>query len=483
MFFVRYLFAELGRRRGRTLLTALGLAIGVALVVVVNALSSGLDQAQQKVLEPLTGLGTDLAVSRPLDLDPAAGGGLPRLSEKEQQQLQEENGGARIGLRDLGEPGTKFSRDTFVSGQLSFPASEVSAVRRLDGVQEAAGSLTLNSLHIEGTVPEQPVQQGGRFSAPAPAPGGPDSINAQSMTVTGVDISRPGLAPVSPAEVETGRYLRSGDEAVLNVGYARRNDLDVGDTVTIGGKKLKVVGLAKPPLGGQASDVYVSLARLQKLADRKGRVNAIQVRANSADDVAAVSTAIKAEIDGATVTTAEDVADRVSGSLVDAKNLSGKLGTALALVGLLAAFLIASLLTLASVAKRTRELGTLKALGWPQRLVVRQVTGEAFLQGALGAAIGVALGLLGAALLDAYGPTLTATVADTAQQGGPRFIGVFGQGAVAAGSETVALDAPVSASVLALAVLLALAGGLLAGAAGALRASRLRPADALRHLD
>ena len=67
------------------------------------------------------------------------------------------------------------------------------------------------------------------------------------------------------------------------------------------------------------------------------------------------------------MTTSQELADRVSGSLVDAKNLSDKLGTALTIVALVAAFLIASLLTLSSVTKRTRELGTLKALGWPQR--------------------------------------------------------------------------------------------------------------------
>ena len=60
----------------------------------------------------------------------------------------------------------------------------------------------------------------------------------------------------------------------------------------------------------------------------------------------------------------------------------------------------------------------------------------------------------------------------------------FGQGVVAtAGSTDVSLDAPVSSSLVLLAVGLALLGGLIAGAVGGLRASRLRPADALRHLD
>ena len=66
MFFLSYGWSELRRRRGRTLLTAIGLGIGVGLVVAVNALSAGLDEAQDKVLAPLTGVGTDMTVTRPL---------------------------------------------------------------------------------------------------------------------------------------------------------------------------------------------------------------------------------------------------------------------------------------------------------------------------------------------------------------------------------------------------------------------------------
>ena len=54
------------RRRSRTVLTALGLAVGVGLVVIVAALSQGLDDAQTKVLDPLTGVGTDMSVTRPI---------------------------------------------------------------------------------------------------------------------------------------------------------------------------------------------------------------------------------------------------------------------------------------------------------------------------------------------------------------------------------------------------------------------------------
>ena len=70
-----YIASELRRRRGRTFLTALGLGVGVGLVVTVAALSDGLDKAQDEVLEPLTGVGTDLSVTRPLQIDQDAGGG------------------------------------------------------------------------------------------------------------------------------------------------------------------------------------------------------------------------------------------------------------------------------------------------------------------------------------------------------------------------------------------------------------------------
>ena len=134
-----------------------------------------------------------------------------------------------------------------------------------------------------------------------------------------------------------------------------------------------------------------------------------------------------------------------------------------------------------SVTKRTRELGTLKALGWRQWLVVRQIAGESVLQGALGGLIGIGLGVAGALLIEAASPTLEATFVQAAQQGqrfGPG--GGFGQGEVASASTTVDVGAPVSLSLGLAAVGLALLGGLIAGTVGGLRAARLRPADALR---
>src|SRR3989442_13993965 len=103
MFYVTYMLSELRRRSGRTVLTALGLAVGIGVVVTVSALSTGLDRAQAKVLAPLTGVGTDLSVSRPIKVDNSSGGGFRGLSSKERQQLEKENGGRPVRLTDPGK--------------------------------------------------------------------------------------------------------------------------------------------------------------------------------------------------------------------------------------------------------------------------------------------------------------------------------------------------------------------------------------------
>jgi ABC-type antimicrobial peptide transport system permease subunit len=480
VFFLSYISSELRRRGGRTLLTALGLGVGVGLVVAVTALSDGLDRAQDEILQPLTGLGTDMSVTRPLDLDNNGGGGGVaglNLSKKEREQLDEENGRQELDITDLGEPGESFRRTEFLTTtQLSFPASEVGEIAQLDAVQQAAGSLTLSATTVSGKVPESTT--GGFGSAG-------QSLNFDSVTVTGVDAAKASLAPVGPDQITEGRYLGRGDrrQAVLNVSYARRKDIGVGDRITLKGTKYTVVGLAESPLGGQASDAYIKLDQLQKASDRKGRVNTVQVRADDGDAVADVEEEIKRTFAGADVTTAADLADRVGGSLTDAKNLAAKLGSALTVVALIASFLIASLLTLNSVTKRIRELGTLKAIGWSQRLVVRQVSGESLLQSALGGVLGALIGIGGAAIINAIGPTLEATVAQQGGGGGEPFSANFGQGAITSGSTEVALEAPVDFGLIVLAISLALLGGLIAGSIGGLRAARLRPADALRHID
>ena len=559
MFYLRYVRAELLRRRGRTILTLLGFALGVALVIVISSLSKGLDEAQRATLDPLAGIGTDLTVTRTAQQD--AGGG-PFGGGGGGRDVVEANQAVITDLSKLGKAGTRFVHDFFLPGtQLTFTQTQANEIAALDGVAAVSAGLTLQAVHQEGKVPKivASIQTGGdqidvnrtiapptaaeqaeiqacleKLGAQAPSqgqgggqggnqggglggqqggrPGGgsraafaqclPErmqrfratittpretlrqvldppqtDIKSESYTIGGVQLGDPTMGLVTAAQVSAGRFLKGGREALVSATYAARNSLKIGAKLNLNGTTFTVAGLVNPPLGGQGVDVYLPLAQLQKLSDQKNLVNVVLVRAGDSASVAAVETRIQTAYSQAEVASAKQVAGTISGSLVDAANLSHSLGLALSIVAAAAAFLLAALLALSSVGKRVRELGTLKALGWTQRKVVRQIAAESLAQGVLGGALGVALGVGVALLVGLFGPTLTAS----STTGGGSLLGV--EQAARTTSEAVSLSAPVGITILLAGFGLALVGGLLAGAAGALRAARLRPADALRQVE
>jgi putative ABC transport system permease protein len=189
---------------------------------------------------------------------------------------------------------------------------------------------------------------------------------------------------------------------------------------------------------------------------------AAQARALGSLDHAASSSAAASEIGGAVAT---------------ASGLAADLGTWVAVIALIASFAAAALLTLASVTRRIREFGTLKALGWPARMVTVQVLAETATVGIAGTLAGITLGCAGAALVSALGPTLTVSITQlpgvtASPKATPAVPGHDGP-------VPVHFSAPVSLGIVALAVALGILGTLLAGALGAWRAARLDPAAAL----
>jgi ABC-type lipoprotein release transport system permease subunit len=476
MFFT-YVFRELRRRHRQALLTAMGLAVGVALVVTVTAYAAGVGKAQDQVLQSLYGVGTDITVS--------------------QQQKMDQGGSQRFGMQppDQSRQGQKFSRTRVMTspGQQAISAQKLAQIASLDGVESATGSITMSVMSVSGKFAQaQGVSTGPASSADSQSSSGGSSSQAQTqmapidvsqLTVSGVDTTDLSLGPLSAAQVASGRSLTSEDEsarvALVTKAYAKQGSLSVGDTKKIDGKKFTIVGIVALPAGSTSSEVYIPLSWAQKLSDNAGKVNQIYVKADSADVIAAVKKEIDQLMPKATVTTSSDLAGRVSGSLSSASALADRLGRWLAVAALIASFTVASLLTVSAVSRRVREFGTLKALGWKGRRVVGQVLGESMVQGVIGALMGVALGLLGARLIAAFSPALEATVVGAAQNGPP---GVR-QAANAAQAVTVDLTAPVSLELIGVAAGLALAGALIAGAFGGWRASRLRPADALRRVD
>jgi putative ABC transport system permease protein len=496
--FLTYLRRELRRRMRQAIFIALGLALGIGLVITVTAASSGVKNAQGQVLHALYGVGTDITVTQtPTANSGGAGGGFGFGAT------------GRIGSGARPASGTKINVNRLVSfGMGTLSSSSVTSVSKLSHVAAAAGSLSLTDTKISGKIPAINNSGGGGFPPGGGGGGGSfrANFNTSSFTVSGVDLGHGEVGPLSSGKIKSGSTFTTSDTtanvAVVDANYAAQQKLSVGSSLSVGGTSFKVIAIVSVPQGSSPPDVYIPLARAQKLANLTGKVNTIYVAASSASNISGVSREISAMLPKSTVTTSSSLASEVTGSLASASSLANNLGKWLAIAVLAAAFLLASLLTMSAVARRVREFGTLKALGWPSRRIIGQVMGESIVIGIVGGVAGVALGFAGAALVTKLSGPLTASVGQTtgsATPGGARTFGGggfggpgggsapggggFGRAAAAAHTVAVHLAAPVTVGAVLLAVVLAIAGGLIAGTFGGWRAARRRPAAALSRVE
>lgn len=495
--FLTYLLRELSNRRKQTVIVAAGLALAIALVIVVSGVAAGVRNAQSSVLESIYGVGTDVTITQ--IAEPGTGGPGEQFAFGSGDGTTTDDGSTEVAQSTL----------SAARGTATFDSSALTTVEGVDGVSAATATLSLQNSSFSGTLPDfSPVGAGGAGAdgatgdgtdsgtEAAPPSGGADgaggsAFDVDQFSVTGLDPATDAVGPLSSASLVDGRSFTAADAGtdvvVLDQTYATSAELAVGDTLAIGGTDFTVVGIVASTSSdaATASDTYVPLDTAQALSGLTDQISNVYVTASSASGVNALKTDLQAALPDATVNTQSDLASSVSGSLSTASDLIGKLGTWLSVVVLAAAFLIAILFTVSGVSRRTREFGTLKAIGWSNSRITRQVAGESLVTGLLGGVVGVAVGLIGVLVVNIVAPTLSA--AATTDAAGP---GADGPGAAAGGggfgqqiaqaTTDVALNVPVTVSVVLLAVGLAVAGGLLAGAVGGWRASRLRPAEALR---
>ncbi|MFJ8490536.1 ABC transporter permease [Streptomyces sp. NPDC094038] len=494
MFFT-YLRRELRRRRKAALVVASGLALGIALVIVVNSVSNGMGKAQDKVLQSLYGLGTDMTVTKAASASTSA-------SQRPRFNFDAQNNGSSS---------TQSSDRVMVQGFTTLASSTVTKVGDQKGVATAVGGLNLNVVKISGQFTRGQFQQngnsgggqgerggGGNGQPQGEVQGGGANFDVNSYSVYGTDVSQTGIGPLTSSKITSGRTFKTTETdakvLVADSAYAKEKKYKVGSTVTINKVKYTIVGIATADSGDAAANLYMPLKQAQTLADEKNKVTTIYVKATDSKQISAVKKTIQSNVSGTTVTTSADLADTVSGSLSTASSLATNVGKWLSIAVLVAAFLVAGLLTSSAVSRRVREFGTLKALGWKSGRVTRQVVGEAMVNGLVGGALGIALGLAGAYVVTEISPTLQASLGGGGGGGGTGGGGGgfgggggggFGGGPGRQTAKTleVALTAPVSVTTITVAVGLAVAGGLIAGAFGGWRASRLRPADALRRVE
>lgn len=477
MFFT-YLTRELTKRRKQTLIISLGMALAITLVVLMSGISTGIAATQQKALAAIYGVGTDLTVTKTATATTNNG-------------TQQFNFGANAGTQSGTKRNLSSANLTVARGSTAYSQSVLTTVQKTANVTDATGVLLLESTTFSGQVPSGTSASSGTTqpntrptSGTTSTTSGPSAFNLNSISVAGVTTDTK-VGPLSSVSLSSGRLLKASDAGtytvVLDSNYAKSASKKVGSTVKIDGKSFKVVGIVKNTSTSTTSstNAYIPLTTAQKLSGETNKITTVYVKANSSSSIDAISSSLSTSLKSYTVNTQSELASTVTSSAGSATSIVQTFGFWIVIIALAAAFLLAILFTVSGVSRRTRELGTLKSLGWSNGRIVRQITGESIIQALLGGVIGSALGIIAIQILNAIHPTISAATSSTFNGPG----GTGGPGAASqAATQATTLTAVLTPEVIAYAFAIALIGGIVAGIVGAARAAHLRPAEALRSI-
>lgn len=360
------IFNNLWRRATRSLLTVLGIAIGVAAVVALGAMAQGIGKNYGNAL----GLSNDLLVTQANTYDVI----FSSLDEDLDQRIQ-----AIPDVTNV-EPGV-FSwivvGDTPYFLIYGYPV----------------GSVAMAHYRI-----------------------------VEGKPVTG------------PGQIAVGRR---GADAL---------DLGVDGTLRVKGVPYRIVGIYETGQGMEESGGVVTLEDAQTIAAKSRKVSLFQVGLHPAADLAQVIQRIEALDKQITVSTASDYQSGQDWTAL----LQGFAWSIAAIAILIGGLGMMSAMVM-SVLERTREIGTLRAVGWRRRRILGQILQESLLLCLLAGLLGSALGVL---LLT--GLTSIPGVARMMQ---------------------ASWRVEIFVSAIGIALLLGLLGGLYP----AWRASRLQPVEALRY--
>lgn len=199
------------------------------------------------------------------------------------------------------------------------------------------------------------------------------------------------FAAMNGMQMIEGRPPRTTDEVILDERQMLDDNVKLGDTVELFGKKpYKVVGVFSPPSGAR---IKLSLAAMQETLEAEGKCTYILVKVRDGADPAAVAARINETLPGNKVNLTSDL-------VIDAQERIPALNTVLrVLVGLGAfvsvLFVLLSMYT--TITERRKEIGILKSMGASKGFIIRTIEGEAFLIGVLGVVLGLIVAFVASA--------------------------------------------------------------------------------------
>ncbi len=337
----------------RTTLTALGIAIGVAVVILLTAIGEGL---HGYILNEFSQFGSNLVGINP--------------------------GKSMTFGTPAGSLGT--------TRPLTIDDSE--ALLRLPGV-EASVPMTQGNASIKANGRERRTMIWGA---------GASFADAFAFEVAAGEF-------LPPDDPRAPRALTVLGSKVREEIFGDKNPL--GEIVRIGGDRYRVVGVMKSKgnmLGMDLDDtVYIPAARGLDLFNRDSlfEIDVLYQEGLSAEEIAASVRRLMIERHGAddvTIVTQQQMLD-VLGSILEVITFAvAALGGISLLVGGVGIFTIMTI----AVRERRQEIGLLRAVGAPRSRILRLFLGESALMAGLGGLLGLLIGLAGIGLMRLAAPGL-----------------------------------------------------------------------------
>ena len=210
-----------------------------------------------------------------------------------------------------------------------------------------------------------------------------------NLIVRGVDPVSPSLRPDFKIVEGQGRMFVPGKgECVASKSIARRfKGAALGEELVVGAKeKYRVVGVFTAGGGAAESEVWVDRRELEQNTAREGSVSSVQIRAASQADLESIRKAIEDDVQFklAAIPEAEYFAEQSrSGAFLKVA------GTLIAILLTIGAMFAAANTMYAAVRSRTREIGTMRALGFSRFDLLISFLGESILLCTLGGLAGL----------------------------------------------------------------------------------------------
>lgn len=229
--------------------------------------------------------------------------------------------------------------------------------------------------------------------------------------VFGLDTTSFGIRHFAITE---GERVRTPQEIIVGRVAAKNMKKRVGDTIKINNVSYRLVGIYETGIAYEDGGAVLALPEAQRVFRRPNQVSAFGLKLRDPSQSETIKRQIESRFPQVAVSRSTEFAEKTNdmNTFRAETNALSFLSIFIGGIGMMNAMLM-------SVYERTREIGTLRALGWRRRRIVLMIVREALLlsllSGIAGIILGISLGKLiemepsmGSMLVSVYPPTLLA---------------------------------------------------------------------------